>query len=686
MHTTTHPRGRQLVRTTIAIVATMAVAMGLLTAGPAAAHQSDTDGHVAPNTNYGFEVIGRDVLAGISDGKYTDVWSHDGYAYVGTFQNPDCDDAGVYVVDMAAAIDGFVDGDASTYERATVAQIRSAPNTRINDVKVIDIDGRDVLIATQERCGAVVPGAANSGYVAPYQNGKGGISLYDVTDPANPVTLKRNWLARYDGVHNTFPWTTDEGTFLIGVGSEDFVNDGYTDTFIADISKPQSPKLLVETGILDWLDDGALSDGQFETGTFGSINLHDVWVEEVDPDGDGTTQWQALLPYWDAGFIILDVDDPANPVFMGDSEYPATDPAARDAVGEPLNDPLPYEGNAHAGVFGGANGEYLFVGDEDFDPTQFGVAVGGEVIAASGAAYGPPSSTLAGTIVDQQSSVACTPGELAPATAADQVVLVSRGSCFFQDKADSAEAQGYAGYVVVNVPANGDTTITMGARDDAPVGIPGVMVSYPGYLTMLDAGLGEIHATEKFNGWGYFRVLNNQMADVTVDADGNRGDATLTAGYLDQLGYYAPAETLEPGFYDPDNPIGDLTMHNVEVDPTTQDVTPSFDAGPRTFVSWYSLGMRALEYRPGHYHDNANGEGTYSQNVHEVGRYIAEDGSNYWGVHVDTIDIDPAIEGEEQVILASDRNTGLWIFTFDCASSVGEGTPFYCRKDGANGG
>ena len=112
-------------------------------------------------------------------------------------------------------------------------------------------------------------------------------------------------------------------------------------------------------------------------------------------------------------------------------------------------------------------------------------------------------------------------------------------------------------------------------------------------------------------------------------------------------------------------------MHNIEADPLTQDLTPSFEEGPRMFVSWYSLGMRALEYRPGHFHDNSNDEGSYSQNVHEVGRWIEpEGGSNFWGVHVDEMEID----GEAtQVILASDRNNGLYIFTFSCLTRVDVG-------------
>ena len=86
--------------------------------------------------------------------------------------------------------------------------------------------------------------------------------------------------------------------------------------------------------------------------------------------------------------------------------------------------------------------------------------------------------------------------------------------------------------------------------------------------------------------------------------------------------------------------------------------------------------MRAVEYRPGHWH-TGNGGRVASWNVHEVGRFIAEDGSNFWGVHVDELD-------GQQVIIGSDRNTGLWIFTFTCESSVlddqGVDTGLYCRR------
>jgi hypothetical protein len=54
-------------------------------------------------------------------------------------------------------------------------------------------------------------------------------------------------------------------------------------------------------------------------------------------------------------------------------------------------------------------------------------------------------------------------------------------------------------------------------------------------------------------------------------------------------------------------------------------------------------------------------------------------------VHVDEL------ENDDQIILASDRNTGLWIFTFSCEMRIdvgkGEESVFYCdtESDGSGG-
>jgi uncharacterized protein YodC (DUF2158 family) len=419
-----------------------------------------------------------------------------------------------------------------------------------------------------------------------------------------------------------------------------------------------------------------------------SIGLHDVWVEHVQG------QWQALLPYWDAGYIMLNVDDPANPVFLGGSDYPLYDPPVRDENGDLAAQGNPYEGNAHAGVFGGSDGEYLFVGDEDFDPVSTSTQINGVDVEIGGATFGGPADSLTGTLIDT-GSTGCAAGDVDDATASGQIAMIDRGGCFFSIKVYCAQLAGYEGVVIANNLA-GDGVFTMGAGDFAElVTIPSVMISYEDVVALrIAAGgaevLGTITVNEIYNGWGYLRVLDNTHDTITLDSNGRMpGGSEVDVGYLGELGYYAPAETLEPGFYDPLNPIGDLTMHNVEVDPSTQDIVASYDGGPRMFVSWYSLGMRAVEYRPEHFHNNANDEGSYSWNVHEAGRFIAEDGSNFWGVHVDTIEVetDDGIQ-EQQVILASDRNTGLWIFTFGCESSVpgdGSGTPFYCRRETSGG-
>ena len=617
-------------------------------------HDSGNDGHIPKDVNYGFNVVGRDTLTGVQDGLYTDVWSHKGYAYIGTFQEPDCSDAGVFIVDMAAAVANY-----PNTEGATIAEIKSAPSTRINDVKVHTVGDVDVLITTQEPCGIPIPGGpvsdANSnpkGNGAKFQVGQGGISLYDVTDPTKPKALKKNFL-EYEGVHNTFAWDWEGKSYLIGTAD----TFDFFDTFFVDISKPQSPKLLNITGALDWIPQGLNLD-QLETGSSPGIFNHDVSVEIID----GTPT--AVVSYWDAGFVTLDVTDPANPLFLGDSTYVNPEPI----TGQP------YEGNAHAAVFGG-NGKYIFGGDEDFSPGSFAVSYNGVNYSAGIALFGPDPATLAGTLI-WTGGEGCATSDIPEAIGTGKVALIQRGSCDFSLKGYNAQLQGYEGFVVANDAARGDVLLNMSLGTLPEPLIPGVFVGNSTGEAMKAAPDLSISASSIYDGWGYLHIINNTGGDVTVPVGGAASGNTGTIAQMGELGYYAPYQAVEE-FDDNGVPFGtdfgDLTMHNIEADPETQDVTPSFSAGPRMFVSWYSLGMRALEYRPGHFHDNSNNEGSYSQNVHEVGRWIEEDGgSNFWGVHVDRMEIG----GEDtQVILASDRNNGLYIFTFSCENPDG---PQYC--------
>jgi len=126
--------------------------------------------------------------------------------------------------------------------------------------------------------------------------------------------------------------------------------------------------------------------------------------------------------------------------------------------------------------------------------------------------YSLPGGAFAGPIV-WTGGQGCTAGEIPPAPAADAVALIQRGTCFFQDKAESAEAQGYAGFVVANDAARGDGLVSMSARDNGPYPpIPGYFVGFSTGEVMKAAGVGSLGAMLDvhgvFDGWGYMRVLD----------------------------------------------------------------------------------------------------------------------------------------------------------------------------------
>jgi hypothetical protein len=494
-----------------------------------------------------------------------------------------------------------------------------------------------VLIVTEEKCGALNGNGTR-------QKGQGGISLYDVTDPAKPHAIKQHFLSTE--VHNTFSWTGDDGrSYLLAV--DDLNLD---DVIIVDITRPQAPVQVGVTGIGDWLSGSyteIADDDQLNTGVFAAPLLHDVWVQKIDD------RWQAVLSYWDAGFVTLDVTDPLNPVVLGDSTY--IDP-------DPVFGTSPTEGNAHAAVFGGAQGEYIWAGDEDFDPfrTQVIGADGVIHLATQGSDVPQvtPETPRSGDAL--YVGLAC---EALPSPApSGSIAIIQRGDCAFTTKVGNAEAAGYQAAVVFNHSTGCDASVSMLVE----AGIPalflrrsdGFDVLAPALSGTYDAstcdgsgadqgdalleGLegavaGTVSLDAIFDGWGYFHVLNNLEAGTTTKAPpsvpGESPDdrVELPVGYLEEMGYFAPVELTDPTLA---TGAGDLTMHNVEGDPVTAGDTPTFDAGPRSFIAWYSAGMRAVEYRPGHWH-TGNGD-VYSWNVHEVGRFIAEDGSNFWGVHVES--------------------------------------------------
>jgi hypothetical protein len=565
-----------LERSRLGLLLAIALLAAVVAAAPAAAGHGGSD---SPE----LEVVGQlsaDDM-GIPFGEnVTDVWAYGNYAYLGTFDDTACslDFTGVHIADIS---------DPANPEK--VAFIPAKPGTRNNDVKVAHLETKrfngEILVASNEACGSVFLPRLNANGVAAI-SGQGGITIWDVTDPTKPRPLKQNFLK--NPTHNTYIWSQGDNAYLIAVDDV-----AVQDVIIVDITNPASPREIARTGQLDWPDD---IDAEFgdTAGTF----LHDVWVQE----NDGTVV--AYLAYWDAGLVLLDVTDPANPVFLGDSVY--ADP-------DPLSGEFP-AGDGHV-VVPNADGTRALFGDEDFAAgslTTF--TFDGVDYATAEGAFTPqvftlPGGTFGGS-VHWTGGEGCTTAEFDRAANPGEIALIQRGTCFFSEKAAAAQALGYAGFIVANDAARGDGLISMSAGTDDVITIPGFFVGFStGEIMKANEG-GSLSAAGIFDGYGYLRLF-----DVTDPANIVELDQFATEGV----------------FVNPPIP-GDRTMHNVVV-----------DDGTTAYISWYAEGMRVVDFA--------------GDNLTEVAHFVdTENGSNFWGVYLHEH------PNGTTYVLGSDRNTGLWIF------------------------
>lgn len=468
-----------------------------------------------------------------------------------------------------------------------VAFVPAKPGTRNKDVKIAHLETRhfngEILVLSNEECGSPFMPRLNSNGLNGGP-GRGGLSIWNVSDPTRPRAMKQSFFNF--GVHNTYIWQQGDSAYLIAVD-----DNNVQDVHIVDITKPQSPKEIAVTGQLDWPSD-------IDNIGVGEVFLHDVWVQE------NGGKHIAYLSYWDAGLVLLDVTDPANPVFLGDSDYQFPDPLS----GE---DP---EGNSHVSV-PNARGDRVLMGDEDFaagsltlftfNGTSYPVAEGG---------FTPPTFSLPGGTfggpVHWTGGEGCTEAEFDRAANPGDVALIQRGTCFFSEKAAHAQALGYAGFIVANDAARGDGLITMTAGTDDVITIPGYFVGFStGEIMKANEG-GALAAEGIFDGYGYLRLFN-----VTDPANIVEVDQFAT----------------ESVFANPPIP-GDRTMHNVVV-----------DGGTTAYISWYAEGMRVVDFA--------------GDNLTEVAHFVdTTESSNFWGVY-----LHDHPDGNTY-ILGSDRNTGLWIF------------------------
>jgi hypothetical protein len=585
-------------------------------------------GHL-PGSSENVELVGKlDNLTGLTGG-ISDVNALGNYAYLGAFA-PECvarggAGTGVHVVDIS-----------DPTNPTKVGFVPAHPNNFVGEgVQVIHAETPafrgDILIHNNEACDSAQPH-------------HGGVSLWDVTNPLAPVPLaegvgdntppKNPNINGVSTSHSAFGWWVRETgkAFVMLVDNQEFA-----DVDILDITNPTSPVQISETGITDWPEAQApLANGE-------SIFHHDMQVKKING------HWVALVSYWDAGWVILNVDNPASPVFVDDYDYPTPDP---------LTGFDPPEGNGHQAWYS-SNNEFILGTDEDFSPTRTNCRI------ETGPNAGPTPCGEFGWTVDLEENY---PGGLLgdvvyggsgcvedldgngksdrqdaiddaskEKTGAD-IIVFTRGVCFFSIKVETGQMAGYDAVIIGNshlgsrgglVPnafsCGGQghefditaSAVCIGHRathllfDDEPnyegdefVDLPAVGTL--GHTFFAEGGI--------FDGWGYVHLIN--------------------AKTLQEIDAYAVPEALDPEFAEG---FGNLTVHEVETDPRANVNL--------AYLSYYDAGFRVVKFG--------------KKSIREVGHFIDEDGNDFWGI------VPVQLKGRgAPLLLLSDRDSGLWIFRY----------------------
>jgi PA domain/LVIVD repeat len=532
-------------------------------------------------------------------GVHGDVAGWKNLAFVGKWREA-CPGTGVDIIDITRP-----------RQPVKIADTLDYADTSMEDMQVMKIRGRDILGIGLQDCG----NSATEGTV--------GLELYDITDPRNPRFLSLfngedfGLEAEHGHVHEFDLTRTPDGRTLALLASPDLealtsnpplFDDGIGDLLIVDVTDPSNPTLLSHWGVLQ---EPALGlDVYLSVLAGGDARTLD---HSVRANKDGTL---AYVSYWDAGFIMLDISDPADPVFVGRAAY---------MPGE--------EGNAHS-VDESPNGRFLAAADEDFSPFELrftSSAFAGLRDAFEGV-FTVPIATLDdramdGEVVHVGRGCPADPALGLPvpdpylADPAGKIALIERGLCRFDNKIARAQKAGAIGAIVYNNAANGETPFLMGGDSPVLLGSPdviGTIITIPGISVVRSTGLllvgGAPPVTARaeafFNGWGELRFYdisdpaNPVLLSKFATPNTNNVDVALE---------------------------GTWSVHNPEWH------------GTKVFASWYNDGIRVLDLR----------DPTAPEEV------------AFWTGAGAPADAPPvniwSVVPHEGLLLASDRNYGLYI-------------------------
>ena len=549
----------------------------------------------------------------------TDVWAHDGYAYLGTFNEPCGTGEGFGEDRLVDDLHGPGIPIFDVHNRNKpeyVGSIPSVEGSRINDVKVDEMNAGDILVHSNEPC----------------DGGPGGFEVYDVDDPTDPTHLAsvqvddanavfREGFGIVDvGVHNLFLFTQGDRDYVALQAESEF--GGFQ---IYELTNPTDPQFVSAWGAEflcegdfcsddphEETDPNVLLDMVFEWMRTGFGQSQNKYLHDVTVSDDGT---RAYLAHWDAGLILLDISDPANPEFVSQ----AIDPTAGDG-----------EVNSHH-AWPSEDGSVVVETEEDFDEfaLSFEIADGpnaGEYDAAEGNFTTPiadlPDQTLAGSTT--YLGLACDPEGIPEASGDGEIAVIQRGECRFDRKAEIAINAGYDGMVVFNEP--GDESLTVMGGD--PRDIPGVFVGHSTGLAIFDADGAEdltvgdtgasIEAAVEPERWGNVRIW-----------DYSDEENPLLASEFDTR---CSADPL----HEDCDPRGTYSVHNTIVE------------HDKAYFSWYSDGVLILDISDPY---NPVETARYSPTGPE---FEEQNGGiqDVWGIYK---------EPRKPWIYASDRNGGLYV-------------------------
>lgn len=610
----------------LGLVLTMALGTGAVAGGPddegvlspitAHDHQHDgPEGHL-PAVKENVDLVGKLDLfeGGERPGRISDVGVFGDYAYLGAFYKPDCEEGGVYVIDISNPAAPKEAGFIPTSPGAYVGE-----GVQVLDMNTEHFQGQ-VLLHNNENCLPLV-GAGVWGF--------GGASLWDVSDPTDPQPLAQHVgdtdpsavpMSIPHASHSVFGWQQGDRAYMSMVDNSEL---GETDIDILDITDPRNPELILETGMADFPQ---IAEDPPANGAW--YYNHDMVVKQVGG------RWLMLSNYWDGGYVILDVtgltNDEPTVEFLRDTDF-GLEPFAAE-MGLPSD--WIAEGNAHQGEFN-RNGRFFLGADEDFDPFRnAGVILSGlyEGDSYSGTLGNlvppvPPEGIEGGT---QFVGQAC--GAATPSTPETPIALIERGGCTFTIKAQTVQLAGYdMGYVFNDKATDPDceSQVFMLAIAD----IPFLFVSRSTGLKLMnldftdpcatDAETPDVAAEEQtrmapiFDGWGYLHLYD--------------------AKTMQELDHWALPETLDPAHAEGS---GVVSIHEVAMDPKRN----------LAYLSHYSAGFRVVKF------DREDG-------IQEVGAFIDEGGNDIWGVEV--LERPGERGGQKRpLVLASDRDSGLYIFKY----------------------